>query len=160
MADLKDHINILLKNNPSFLVFMTQNALLYKPPVNFYGNIVLGSDNESFDIKSSIVPMVNVARIYALKYDIEDGNTIERLTTLFEYGKMNRKDYEDIKQSYNYLMNIRFKHQSDMFIRRGTADNKIKMKGLTEFEVAVIKKAFSQISSLLTKLSFDFLGRA
>ena len=158
--DLTNHINILLKNNPSFFLHMTQNALLYKPPVNLFGNIVIESNNESFDIKSAIVPMVNVARIYALKHEIVDKNTIERLTSLYELEKFNKKDYEDIKQSYNYLMNIRFRHQSDMFIKKDTANNLINSKSLTEFETAVIKKSFSQISHLLTKLSFDFLGKA
>jgi signal-transduction protein with cAMP-binding, CBS, and nucleotidyltransferase domain len=64
---------------------MTENALNFKPPLGFFRNFVVeskGRHRNAFDIKSAMTPIVDFARVYALKNKIDETNTIERLDQL------------------------------------------------------------------------------
>lgn len=158
---LREHINAVLQNNPAFFLHLARNTLKYRPPLGIMGQIVTGSSNatpHTFSIKEAMMPIVNFARLYALKHQIDDVNTIRRLNELRHAGELREDNHRVLVQAYNYLMELRYKHQV-MSIRDGhTPDNSINPKKLTEIELGMLKEAFSQINMIQKKVSFDFLG--
>ncbi len=119
-----------------------------------------GEHQETFDIKSAIMPISDFCRIYALKNKVSSPNSLERLDGLLEKGIINKTTYEELKQAYNYLMQLRFKHQSEQIMENVSTDNYINPNGLTQIEQKTLKNIFTQILSIQKKLSYDFSGEA
>ncbi len=162
-VQLRQYINELLTARPVFFQFIARNTLLYKPPIGFFGNIVVESsgDNPStFDIKESIKPIVNFARLYALKNNVEETNTQERLYRLFSRNILTKSSYQEMVKVYDYLMQMRFKHQALALEQNRKPDNFINPKQLTDIEHTLLKNTFSQVSNFQKRLSYDFTGTA
>ncbi|MBI9071183.1 MAG: cache domain-containing protein [Melioribacteraceae bacterium] len=159
--NLRKYLFKKVEGQAGFFQHLTKNSLLHKPPVGLLGNIVVeskGEHSETFDIKAATMPISDFCRIYALKNSISNTNSLERLDGLLEKGIINKTSYEELKQAYNYLMQLRFKHQSELEMENLEANNYINPSKLTQIEQKTIKNIFSQIISIQKKLSYDFSG--
>ncbi|UZJ66487.1 hypothetical protein OKW96_07580 [Sphingobacterium sp. KU25419] len=59
---------------------------------------------EFLNIKKAMTPIVDLVRVYALKNRIYEENTGERLKKLVKLGIFNQTQYEELYQSYYYMM--------------------------------------------------------
>ena len=160
-TDLRSYLNKLLQGKNLFLYHLAQNAIQLKPPIGFFGNILAetaGEHSEAFNIKTAIMPIQSFARIYALQNGVVISNTIERLNQLNNMNVLSSSTYETIMEAYNYLMLMRFKHQSAALSNNKKLHNYISVKELSDIEQTMLKKIFSQISSFQSKLKVDFTG--
>ncbi len=159
--DLLQHIFELTAKNPAYLYHLTQITLTLKPQVGFWGNILLetaGAPPETVNIKETLMPIVNFARIYALRNICKHTGTLQRLQFINESGVLNETSYTNIQQAFDYLNTVRLKHQTALFKNKLKPDNLINTNKLSELDKTIIKKVLSHISSMLSKLSFDFKG--
>lgn len=160
---LRKHIDEESNGRSVFFQNLAINALHYKPPLGFMGKIVVNSSGDhpdTFDIKSAIKPFTDFARIYALQNAIEETNTLDRIHSLFEKNILNKTSYEEAILVYNFLMNMRFKHQASLIYNNMNPDNHINPNNITRLEKIMLKKTLEQISYFQSKLSFDFKGSA
>ena len=117
------------------------------------------SDEESvIDIKKILLPITGFLRIYALKNQLSDTNTLTRLERLHHLDIIKKPIYSDLVQAYNILMLIRFRFQTRDLSNNKLPSNLVDTKKLSTLEVSTIKKIFSAISDLQTRLNFDFKG--
>ncbi len=161
--ELRRYINSVISRNPIFLQHIVRNALGYKPPIGFFGNILLESEGEkpsTFNIKDPIQLIVNFSRIYSIQQGITDTNTLNRIYKLNKSGVITDSLYRELDEAYDYLMRTRFKHQLEAIEINNSPDNNINPKELTELEQHMLKYIFSQINNFQKKLSYDFTGSA
>ena len=161
VGSLTSHLHDITEGKAAFFQNLATNTLLFKPPLGFFGNIVVKDQQghpETFDIKDAMIPVVDFARIYSLQKHIVETNTLDRLRRLSEKNVLTKASYENAVQSYNFLMQLRFKHQSTALNQNIQPDNFINPKSLTNIEQIMLKKTFSQVSDFQSKLSFDFTG--
>lgn len=147
--------------NPAYLFHLTQNTLSLKPQVGFWGNILLetaGAPPETVNIKETLMPIVNFARIYALKQRCSEAGTMQRLNCIYKDNVLNPSTYTNILQAFEYLNQVRLRHQADLYRNSLKPDNLINTNMLSELDKTIIKKVLSNISSMLAKLSYDFKG--
>lgn len=160
---LRRHLFDSLRGWSGFFRHLTENALHFKPPLGFFRNFVVESKGEhrhSFDIKQAMLPVVDFARIHALKNGIEETNTVDRLYQLHERGHISSKDYTDITRSYSFLMQLRFLRQITAIIEEnGKPDNYINPKKLSRIEQTMLKEIFKRVEDFQTKMSFEFTGQ-
>jgi len=159
--DLHQHIRAVIKSHPAFFIHMTGNIQKLKPPLSMFGNIVVGSSKtkpESFDIKRAMLPLLDMARIYALKEGIRETGTLSRLRLLYQHGTFSEQQYDARVEAYKLLMLMRFKHQVEQFSSGVTPDNYINPETISTVEQAMLKKVFGQISDFISKLVMDFKG--
>jgi len=105
--------------------------------------------------------IVNFARIYALNNGIEETNTQERLNQLFLKKVLSWEDYNELEQSYNYLMQMRLVRQVSAVIREnGKPDNYINPKMLSHIEQTTLKEIFKRIEKFQEQMSGRFIGVA
>lgn len=159
--ELKAFLAENLKNKAVFFYHYAQTIISLKPPISFFGNFVVESTKENksaFDIKKVIVPIVGFARIYDLKYQMFESNTMKRIELLYKKNIINKSDYKEITQAYNFLMMLRINHQLQSLEENIAPDNYINPKKLTDIERTMLKKIFSQISNFQNKLSLSFKG--
>jgi CBS domain-containing protein len=145
-----------------FFRHLTQNALLYKPPLGFFRNFVVESKGEhrnKFDIKRAMLPIVDYARLYALKHGVAETNTLDRLQQLMQKEILPAKDYSEIEQGYSFMMQLRFARQVQAILEEGAPpDNYVNPKELSGLEQRLLKEIFIRIGNLQTRMSFDFTG--
>jgi len=163
---LSDELNRYLFNAinqwPGFLRNLTENTLHFRPPISMFGKLLLETKGEkkgALDIKISMLPIVDFARIYALKNGISQTNTLTRLFRLYTLNAISGKEYTDIVRSYNYLMNLRFLRQiTTIFDEQKKPDNYIYPQNLSFLDKILLKEIFKMIEKLQQKLSFEFTG--
>jgi len=160
---LRRHLSDSLQGWSGFFRHLTENALHFKPPLGFFRNFVVESKGEhrnAFDIKQAMLPVVDFARIHALKNGIEETNTMDRLYQLHEGGHLSGKDYNDISRSYSFLMQLRFVRQITAIIEEnGPPDNYINPKNLSRIEQTMLKEIFKRVEDFQARMSFEFTGQ-
>lgn len=159
--DLHKHIRAVIKKHPGFFIYMTGNIQKLKPSLSMFGNIIVGSSKiqpEAFDIKLTILPLVDMARIYTLREGNIETGTMSRMHRLFQQGFFNESQFEARQEAYNLLMQLRFRHQADQISTGVVPDNFINPDAISTLEQAMLKKIFGQVSEFLGKLVMDFKG--
>jgi CBS domain-containing protein len=159
---LRQSLFTSLEGWPGFFRHLAENAIQVKPPIGFFRNFVVesrGKHRNAFDIKSAMVPVVDFARIYALKNRVEATNTLDRLERLFLEGRITQQSYNELEQGYMYMMQLRIVRQIQKIIdEKVQADNYIKPKKLSRLDQTMLKEIFKRLETSQTKLGFDFLG--
>jgi CBS domain-containing protein len=142
-----------------FLYRMANNALQYEPPLTLFGNIrtFAKGDQQVFDLKKAMTPIVDLVRVYALKNLIFKTNTGERMTILQEEDIFTEKEFQEIHQAYYYLMAMRLKKQAKQMIEdRAIPTNYIDPNYLTQVERVTLKAIFKVISQFQVKIKVSF----
>jgi CBS domain-containing protein len=160
LGELREHIDKRLRTSVPFFVNYAQNALLYKPPLGFFGGIVaesVGGHPKTFNVKDAVRPIVGFARLYALQNGVRDTHTVDRLQRLVEKGAIKRGIYEEAVSAYNYLMQLRLKHQIMRVSNYEEPTNDIDPKALTQIETTMLKESFHQIANIQKQIQSDFI---
>ncbi|MBK7868819.1 MAG: PAS domain S-box protein [Ignavibacteriales bacterium] len=108
------------------------------------------------DIKLLLLPVVDFARIYAIKYKFQDQNTFKRLELIYSQGLISYTLYKNIVYFYNYLMNLRLKHQIECIEANLEISNKVPLQSLTETDLLLLKRYFDVLEELRNKITLDF----
>ncbi|HKK68921.1 MAG TPA: DUF294 nucleotidyltransferase-like domain-containing protein, partial [Bacteroidales bacterium] len=158
---LRQHVNDNTENKPVFFYNLAQSVMKFKPPLSFFGNI-LGehqhADENHIDIKKILLPVTGFIRIYALQYQMNETNSLLRLMQLYEENIINKSMYDELLQSYNFLMHQRLRFQAQEIVNGRAPTNKINMQTLTPIEVTTLKKVLNEISNFQSKLNADYKG--
>ncbi len=158
---LREHVHHITENKAVFFHHMMLSIQRFKPPVNLLGNIITNArDKQSnvLDIKKIMMPIIGFARIYAIKYKLSETNTPQRLKNLKENQLIKQNIINEALQAYDFLMMLRYKNQSKKILSHDTIDNLVNIDELTDIEISILKKTFSEISGLHTQLTIDFKG--
>ncbi|MHB9038175.1 MAG: DUF294 nucleotidyltransferase-like domain-containing protein [Armatimonadota bacterium] len=160
--DLRHHVFEALRTQPSFYPHFAQNSMLFKPPSRLFGRILAGSAGGEhpglLDLKDALMPIVSFARLYALRLEINDTHTVDRLDALVEQNALPESSGQEITSAYDFLMRLRLQHQSAMLVSSQVADNVINYRGLGQTEQTLLNQSFAQIVAVQKRISYDFLG--
>lgn len=159
--ELRRHIREELSENPAFFPLFAQNAQTYRPPLGLFGHIVAESEGrgpKTLSLKDAMMPIVNFARLYALRHDVAETNTFDRLRRLHEKNALTRSSLDEVTEAYAFLMEARLKRQAAAVGAGAIPGNQLDPKALTPLEEALLRKTFGQVGILLKKVGFDFLG--
>jgi PAS domain S-box-containing protein len=151
-TSLQSHVKTVLTGNDPFFLYLSESVLKWELPA---GAQKLKS---SFDIKKVLLPLVDGARLYALKHQIFATNTLDRLAQLYAADVFSRKWHQDIVETYSFLMRKRFQHQAALLSRNLAPDNEIDPAECTELELLMVRRAVTQIEAFKETISYDFRG--
>ncbi|QIK38816.1 cyclic nucleotide-binding/CBS domain-containing protein [Caldichromatium japonicum] len=148
------HERIIEKSraNRIFIAYMAANALKHRPPLGFFRNIVLiqgGEHDHTFDIKHrGLIPIIDLARVYALSTGIRENNTAERLQTAAERGALSRDGAADLIDALELIATLRMRHQTDQLRQGKPPDNFLSPDALSPLERRHLKDAFVLINTM------------
>ena len=160
-STLRQHVNDNTENKPVFFYNLAQSVTKFKPPLNFFGNIVgehQRTDQNQIDIKKILFPVTGFIRLYALQHKMNQTDSFLRLRLLHEENIINKSLYDELLQSYNFLMYQRLRFQAQDIVSGKAPSNKINMQTLTPIEVTTLKKVLNEISNFQSKLNADYKG--
>jgi CBS domain-containing protein len=162
--ELKDYLFKSIEKGSFFLRNLAENTLTIKPPLNMFGKLVTKTEGErkgSLDIKKAMLPIVDFARIYALKNAIPQSNTLTRLFRLYTRHAITNKEYMDIIRAYNYMMQLRFLRQITTLIdEEKPADNYIYLSNLSALDHILLKEIIKTTEKFQQKLKGEFARSA
>ncbi len=151
----------LSQTSSLFFAQLTRNSLNIKPPLTFFNSFQLVSSDDNrkvIDIKKAMMPVIDFARIYALKNQITEQNTGERLRQLVEKGVIQEKEFQELHQAYYFMMRLRLVHQSRQLANQQLPDNLIDPKSLSQIETVTLKEIFKIVEKYQKMLAFTFTG--
>lgn len=150
------------KGNSLFLAHMVGNALKHRPPLSMFGNITLirsGENAHSIDLKhSAIVPIVDLARVYALAAGVSIANTSDRLKVSAQAGDVTVLSARDLSDALEFLSKLRIDHQARQTQVGEAPDNFLRLEELSNFERSHLKNAFNVVQTLQDVLHQRYSG--
>ncbi|QPH39806.1 DUF294 nucleotidyltransferase-like domain-containing protein [Pedobacter endophyticus] len=150
----------LKKPIEKFYLYLAKNALLYEPPLTYFKNIKTQKleSKQGFDIKTAMTPIVDLVRVYALQNRIfQKENTGERLSALKDLGIFNETQYNELMQSYYYLMGLRLKNQAQQILNNQIAPNNfIEVNSLTKIDKVTLIEIFKTIQNFQSGIKMKF----
>lgn len=160
IEELQAHIVEKL-DEPSeyFFTQLAKNALQYEPPLTFFKGIrtISKGERKVFNIKRAMTPLVDLVRVYALKHKILATNTGDRLVALREAHVFSEEDFQELMQSYYYLMGMRLKYQALQIIEDHEAPhNYVSPETLTKIEIVTLKEIFKVIEGFQQRIKMVF----
>ncbi|RLI80463.1 hypothetical protein DRP05_00390 [Archaeoglobales archaeon] len=126
--------------------FLALDATIIEPPIGIFGIKHLG---RGIDLKKyGIYPIANGVRVLALDNKIlEFTSTKERIAELVELDVLSREVSSSLLESYEFIQDLRLKHQSKAIVMRGGGDNIISVKELDKLDLLVLKESLKIVSS-------------
>ncbi len=162
--ELKAYLLDAIQGWSGFLRNLTENALYFRPPLGLFGKFQVESQGEhknAFDIKYAMLPLVDFTRVYALKNRIPQTNTLTRLFRLYTKHALTNKEYNNLVQSYHYLMGLRFRRQiTTIMDEEKKPDNFINPGNLSHLDQQMLREIFKMIEKFQQKLNIEFTGVA
>ncbi|MBU0501116.1 MAG: CBS domain-containing protein [Gammaproteobacteria bacterium] len=148
------------RKNEIFLAFMAANALTHRPPLGFFRTFVLISDgahDKTFDIKHrGIVPIIDLARVYALASGSPAVNTLERLRDAAEHRVLSDEGAANMIDALAFIATLRMRHQTSQLRQGAPVDNFLPPDDLSPLERNHLKEAFKVIATLQESLSIRY----
>jgi len=161
VKELRNHVFKISGTKSIFFYHMAQTILKFKPPLNIFGHIVGEEsrfDERNLDIKKVMLPVITFIRLYSISEKLTHTNSLERLSELFSRKSIDKTSQEELYQAYSFMMHIRLKFQVESITQNEIPNNIVNINKLTRMDVATLKKLFSDMGNLQSKVSFDFKG--
>ncbi len=123
-----------------FLRQLARESMRKRPPIGFLRRIRQRPDG--IDLKgSAIIPIVGLARLYALEIGDRQGSTLRRLRAARRTGLLNDAGEELLRESYRFVFDLRLRLQLAARARGELAGNKVRLEKLSAGERRHLKEA-------------------
>lgn len=143
--------------NTLFLSHLAGNALKHRPPLNLFGNIALprgGEHPRRLDLKhGGIVPIVDLARVYALGAGVAAVNTHDRLEQAGGTAEISLEAARDLRDALEFIARQRIAHQARQIARGEAPDNFLALAEFSGFERGHLRDAFRVVQHLQSALA-------
>lgn len=160
LDELREFMAGLLEKAPErFFVNMGFNALQFEPPLSFFRGIkTYEIDGEKhFNVKKTMTPIVDLARVFSLKHRIFETNTGDRILALERAGVFSHKEANELSHAYYYLMGLRLESQSLQLIEKNEKpSNHIHVLSLTKVQSVTLVEIFKVIKDFQLKIKVEF----
>jgi CBS domain-containing protein len=162
LDELRREVLSETRGNTLFLAHMVGNALKHRPPLGLFGQITPmrgGEHSGCIDLKhTGIVPIVDLARVYALAGGLEAVNSHDRLEQAAHAGEVSEDSARDLRDALESLGEIRIAHQARQIERGQPPDNFLRLDDLSNVERAHLKSAFGVVQQLQSVLGTRYQG--
>jgi CBS domain-containing protein len=152
LDDLRSNVLARTAGNSIFLAYMVSNALSRRPPLGLFDRITLarsGPQRGKVDLKHlGIVPIVDLARVYALAGAYPAVNTYDRLDFAAHGKEISEQSARDLRDALEYLAITRIHHQVRQLEAGQPADSFLSLSELSNFQLTQLKDAFLVVQAL------------
>jgi CBS domain-containing protein len=159
LEELKDHMGKLLANAPErFFINLGHNALQYQAPLTFFRRIKTEEieGEKQLNLKRAMRTIVDLVRVYALKYRIVEANTEVRIQMLKEKGAFSTQEAQELIHALGYLMSLRLENQTRLISERRKPKNFLTVKNLTKVQQVTLIEIFKVIEEFQARIKITF----
>lgn len=156
---LRSHVNRNVESKTLFFHHVAQSIVKMKVSANLPGNLKAKAQSDTqLDIKLSLIPLTSYIRLYAIREKLASVNSLERAGKLYKRSVIDASTLEEFTEAYNFLTHLRIKNQAYSIARNEVPGNSISLGQLTHLEALILKKIFTDISGVQTRLGSGFSG--
>ena len=83
---------------------------------------------------------------------------MERTAQLFSNNVIDRQLYEEITEAWSFMTHLRLSSQVNSIAENEAPGNMVNLNALSRIEQTRLKRIFSVVGELQTKVRFDFKG--
>jgi CBS domain-containing protein len=138
--------------NSIFVAHMVSNSLKHAPPLGLLRGLATirsGQNKNTLDMKhNGVVPIVDLARIYALQGQLTPVNTRARLEQARESGALSQSGASDLLDAYDLIAETRLLHQARRVKTGAPPDNFLQPSDLSDFERSHLRDAFVVVKTM------------
>ncbi|MCG9751591.1 DUF294 nucleotidyltransferase-like domain-containing protein [Vibrio brasiliensis] len=156
--DIQTHIQQVLTSHPEFMTTYAQNCLAHTVPMPNVDD----SDPDrqlgraSINLKECLRPMEIFCRLYALKHDIRESNTLARLQALVAQQEIEDKTYREMVYIFDHIWHLRFINQIVEYSDLRQVNDVLAVGDLTPLELQNLTNVLKRIAIFHDKVSADF----
>jgi CBS domain-containing protein len=144
--------------------WMLRLALAAKPATGFLHHITVEGSGEhtgTFDIKQrALLPIVDLARYYALAGEIPANHTLDRLRAATELGIIDGTTARVLEEAFELFTAVRLEHQVGQLEEGQEPDDHIDPNDLDPLTRRYLRDAFREVSAVQKSLSGRQAARA
>jgi len=156
---LRSHVNLTVENKSLFFHHVAQSIVKMKVSANLPGNLKSKSQSDTqLDIKLSLIPLTSYIRLYAIREKLVSTNSLERAEILHKSKVIDASTLEELTEAYNFLTLLRIKNQAYSMARNEVPGNSLSLGQLSHLEALTLKKIFTDINGIQTRLGSGFGG--
>jgi CBS domain-containing protein len=135
---------------------MIANSLKHAPPLGLiraFATIWSGEHRDQIDLKhSGVVPVTDLARVYALQGQLLPVNTRARLDGALKAGIISGSGGRDLIEAYDLIAETRLEHQAKRVKAGARPDNFLAPRDLSDFERSHLRDAFVVVRTMQSAL--------
>ena len=151
-ADLQETTLRKASENSIFTAHMISNSLKHHPPLGLLRGLATirsGEHRNRLDLKhNGVVPVVDLARVYALRGKLKPVNTRARLEAAIEGGIVSRTGGADLLDAYDLIADLRLDHQAAEARAGEPPSNFLDPATLSDFERSHLRDAFVVVKTM------------
>lgn len=156
LAGLQHNTLALAAEKPIFLHNMIENSLKHRPPLNLIGGIATarsGAHRNRIDMKhNGTVPVIDLARVYALQGRLTPVNTRARLVEAQAAGIIGGQGAADLIAAYDLIQTTRLENQAAQIWAGERPGNHLAPNDLSHFERSHLRDAFVVVRGMQSAL--------
>lgn len=142
--------------NSIFVAHMIVNSLKHTPPLGLirgFATIRSGEHRNHIDMKlNGVVPVADLARVYALQGRLRGANTRARLLAAEDAGVISASGARDLIEAYDLIATMRLENQAQLVKSGRKPDNYLAPSDLSDFERSHLRDAFVVVRTMQTAL--------
>lgn len=150
--DLRDDLLARTHSHELFQILLAENARSFHPPLRFWGGFSSQRNTNGEKVidlkKGGVVPVIDMARVYALAQGLPEVNTAARLLALASHGVMNAGDAHDLIEALDCIGGLRLQHQVRQIQQGIVPDNLLLLADLSSEERHHLKAMFKVVAGL------------
>lgn len=144
-----------------FIAHFAKAAMEMRPPLGFLHRI--REDAKGIDLKASVImPVVGLARVFALEAGERGGSTLRRLLAAQRARIVSEEGYELLTEAFRFAFTLRMRTQLEQRRRGEKITNRVRLDDLTPAERRHLKEAFVAVHRMQSatgqRLAVDRLG--
>ncbi|MCE5975236.1 DUF294 nucleotidyltransferase-like domain-containing protein [Sinirhodobacter sp. WL0062] len=143
--------------NSIFIAHMVSNSLKHTPPLGLlrgFATIRSGEHRNHIDMKmNGVVPVADLARVYALQGRVRAANTRARILGAETAGKLSATSARDLIEAYDLIAAIRLENQAHLIKAGRTPDNYLAPADLSDLERSHLRDAFVVVRTMQSALN-------
>jgi CBS domain-containing protein len=136
---------------------MVGNALHHRVPLTLFGGLATtrhGDHRDTLDLKhTGSVPIIDLARIYALAGGSAAVNTDERLAEAPASAEVTEAGSRDLRDALAFITSLRLRHQAQQVRAGEPPDNHIRLSEIGNLERRQLKDAFVVVQAMQSVLA-------
>ncbi|MBO9455191.1 CBS domain-containing protein [Paracoccus sp. R12_1] len=146
LAGLQQDTLQMASKNSIFVAHMISNSLKHRPPLGLIGGFATirsGEHRHHIDMKhNGVVPVTDLARVYALQGRLTAVNTRARLQEAEAQGVISGSGARDLIAAYDLIQTMRLDSQAHLVKAGRRPDNYLSPSDLPDFERSHLRDAF------------------
>jgi CBS domain-containing protein len=166
-SELKRHITEQLRANNLFLAYSAANAVGFKPPLGFFGQIKAerrGPHRGSIELKKAgIFPITEGVKAMALQAAVGDGGTRGRVMGLQAAGILRAEQADSLIAALDFLVTLRLRAQLLALEQNREPNNYLPLERLNRIEEGRLKLALQEVGHfqgfLRSRFHLNQMGR-